>query len=54
MVCDKCKGQLKAIETRSWKLNSVRRRKECLKCGERYTTIELIVYPKKEKKVLVK
>ena len=45
-VCHVCGGKIKCIETRVRKdiiFNAfpVRRRKECLECGQRFTTYEL-------------
>lgn len=41
MRCPKCGGDTNVIESRKPKdQNSVRRRRECVKCGFRYTTHE--------------
>ena len=47
MMCPKCKqqDQLKTIDSRP-AVYGVKRRKECLSCGHRFTTIEIAV-PKK-------
>ena len=42
MDCPKCKGDIKVLDTRpdgEW----VHRRRECLACGHRFTTIEVEV-----------
>ncbi|MDR1969936.1 MAG: transcriptional regulator NrdR [Candidatus Nomurabacteria bacterium] len=45
MYCPKCRdGESKVIESRDTG-DSVRRRRECLKCGNRYTTYERLERP---------
>ncbi len=45
MQCPKCKfNDSKVLESRDAN-NSVRRRRECLRCGARYTTYERIEHP---------
>ncbi|MCL2451976.1 transcriptional regulator NrdR [Candidatus Saccharibacteria bacterium] len=45
MYCPKCRdGESKVIESRDTG-DSVRRRRECLKCGSRYTTYERLERP---------
>lgn len=39
-VCIYCEGTTKVLETRHSPL-AVRRRRKCLSCGKRYTTLEL-------------
>lgn len=39
-LCEKCGGETRVVETRHTE-GYVRRRRECLTCGERYTTIEV-------------
>lgn len=43
MICPKCKSfQVKCIDSRPY-LTPIRRRKECVTCGHRFTTIEVTV-----------
>lgn len=43
MMCPYCRSEeLKTIETRDSKNNTVRRRRECISCGRRFTTYEYI------------
>lgn len=44
MLCPKCRnGDSKVLETRTAKTHSIRRRRECLACGARFSTIEEIL-----------
>lgn len=45
MKCPKCGNETKVIDSREVNADSVRRRRECLECGYRYTTIEEIPQP---------
>jgi transcriptional repressor NrdR len=50
MQCPKCeRDEDKVIDSRSSKDNTIRRRRQCLKCGHRFTTSEEIVKPEKLK-----
>lgn len=40
MKCIKCKGDTKVTDSRTVAKNACRRRRICVKCGFRYTTIE--------------
>ncbi len=40
MKCKKCNSETYVIDTRSHNSGGIRRRRVCLKCGERFTTIE--------------
>ena len=42
MDCPACGRETKVIESRSLRGRAVRRRRECLICGKRLTTIELV------------
>lgn len=41
MNCPKCGSGTKVIETRTADENQIRRRRECLLCGSRFTTYEI-------------
>jgi transcriptional regulator NrdR family protein len=41
MNCNKCKAKTKVIDKRNTKTYT-RRRRECLKCGQRFTTTEVL------------
>ena len=41
MRCEKCKAETKVKESRP-KNNSIRRRRECLRCGHRFFTMEVL------------
>ncbi|MAS79943.1 MAG: transcriptional regulator NrdR [Opitutae bacterium] len=44
MLCPKCSADdLKVLETRAGKVASTRRRRECLECGHRFSTIEEVL-----------
>ena len=44
MLCPKCSSDdLKVLETRAGKVASTRRRRECLECGHRFSTIEEVL-----------
>lgn len=43
MNCPKCGGKLGVIDSRAAANNSTRRRLECGKCGERFTSLETII-----------
>ncbi len=44
MLCPKCSADdLKVLETRAGKVASTRRRRECLACGHRFSTIEEVL-----------
>ena len=44
MLCHKCSSDdLKVLETRDGKVASTRRRRECLECGHRFSTIEEVL-----------
>ena len=44
MLCPKCSsGELKVLETRAGKVASTRRRRECLSCNHRFSTIEEVL-----------
>jgi len=50
MQCPKCeRDDDKVIDSRSSKDNTIRRRRQCLKCGHRFTTSEEIVKTEKLK-----
>jgi len=40
MPCPHCKGKTKVFDTRLNPDNNVRRRRRCMKCGYRFSTIE--------------
>ena len=43
MLCPMCSGDCKVLDTRTNEsVNSVKRRRECMKCGKRFTTYERI------------
>ena len=43
MLCPICGGDSKVLDTRTNEsVNSVKRRRECMKCGKRFTTYERI------------
>ena len=45
MRCPKCSSDdLKVLETRPGKVASTRRRRECLECGHRFSTIEEVLH----------
>ena len=45
MRCPKCSSDdLKVLETRAGKVASTRRRRECLECGHRFSTIEEVLH----------
>ena len=45
MRCPKCSSDdLKVLETRAGKVASTRRRRECLGCGHRFSTIEEVLH----------
>jgi len=41
MICTECGGKTKVIETRESELFTLRRRRECVACGERFNTYEV-------------
>jgi transcriptional regulator NrdR family protein len=41
MKCAKCNGKTSVSNSRMSKLGNVRRRRDCAKCGERFTTYEV-------------
>lgn len=41
MTCPVCGGKTKVIDSRCYDSESVWRRRECLECNHRFTTIEL-------------
>ena len=41
MNCPKCGSGTKVIETRTADENQIRRRRQCLFCGSRFTTYEI-------------
>ena len=44
MLCPKCSSDdLKVLETRAGRVASTRRRRECLECGHRFSTIEEVL-----------
>ena len=44
MLCPKCSSdELKVLETRAGNIASTRRRRECLKCNHRFSTIEEVL-----------
>ena len=44
MLCPKCSSdELKVLETRAGKVASTRRRRECLNCNHRFSTIEEVL-----------
>lgn len=43
MNCGKCGGITQVLESRNNDQNIVRRRRKCVKCGERFTTMEMRV-----------
>src|SRR5210317_1494090 len=44
MLCPKCSSDdLKVLETRAGKVASTRRRRECLSCNHRFSTIEEVL-----------
>ncbi len=44
MLCPKCSSDdLKVLETRAGNIASTRRRRECLECGHRFSTIEEVL-----------
>ncbi len=45
MQCPNCKGQSQVVDSREAE-NSIRRRRECLGCEQRFTTYERIEIPK--------
>lgn len=46
MLCPRCKSRGYVIDTRLWeKENVMRRRYECQKCDERFTTVEMVGVP---------
>ena len=55
MLCLKCGcEESKVVDSRNVvETNAIRRRRECLNCGKRYTTYEKIerIYPEKEKTI---
>lgn len=48
MNCPECDGSTTVMETRIKKDGSIRRRRKCLECGNRFTTIESIKKELKE------
>lgn len=42
MQCPICQSDSKVIDTRAVEGNSIRRRRECMQCGKRFTTYEKI------------
>lgn len=42
MNCPKCKGKTKVIDSRPYFENKIRRRRACIKCGQRFTTYEML------------
>lgn len=43
MICPNCNGKLRTIDVRDLRSKSVRRRRMCKKCNEKFTTIEAVV-----------
>ena len=44
MLCPKCSSdELKVLDTRAGNMASTRRRRECLKCNHRFSTIEEVL-----------
>lgn len=41
MICRKCGSETHCIDSRDSKGNSIRRRRECVSCGYRFTTYEI-------------
>lgn len=41
MLCEKCDGDTKIIDSRCTDGNVTRRRHECLECGHRFSTVEI-------------
>ena len=50
MKCPKCKGKTKVLDSRRKSDNNIRRRRECVKCSYRFSTIEILKI-KKEKEI---
>lgn len=42
MYCPDCWGKLRVVDTREQENGDIKRRRLCLECGRRYTTIEPI------------
>jgi len=41
-LCPKCKGKTIVIDSRRNPKNQVRRRRKCIKCSNRFSTVEII------------
>jgi transcriptional regulator NrdR family protein len=50
MKCPKCKGKTKVLDSRRNPSNNIRRRRKCVKCSYRFSTIEILKI-KKEKEI---
>ena len=54
MDCPTCKyPDMRAIDTRQQEQNTIRRRRECTRCGNRITTEEVLRVKPKEKQLNV-
>lgn len=49
MNCIYCEGETKVVDSRPTNKNEIRRRRECLTCGYRFTTMESVKKEKIEK-----
>ena len=43
MTCPECNGQTKVVDSREPDAQKVRRRRECLVCGYRFNTLEVVL-----------
>lgn len=52
MICPRCKGEKDIVTNSRDRVFFIRRRRECLCCGFRYTTLELLAKDRKAFKKL--
>lgn len=43
MTCPKCGNKAIVIDSRAYETGEVRRRRKCLRCGFRFSTLEAVV-----------
>lgn len=43
MICEICGAETKVVDSREYYNNTIRRRRECTECGNRFSTVEIKV-----------
>ncbi len=52
MICPRCDGKTQVTDSRGAPHNTIRRRRECVACGHRFTTYESTISPLRTLKVV--